>query len=254
MGYLPGMPGTTGRGTSVPWILASGALALTLLATLTSGCDRTSPEATSSVSSVPEVHVVKPELRNLTCTVDQPGFVEAYEQTAIYSKVSGFIKKYYVDIGQAGEERRPLAEIFVPELDEDHQQKVAQVDFDQKMVEVAESKLQTAIAQLAEAKANVGRYQADIVRWESEVRPFDANGRAAGRGPGGARRNPEATLRESSPRATPPWRRWPRAMPRGSPPKPTWKPPRPKSRWPRRMSAAPQPCWPIRKSPLPTTA
>ena len=46
-------------------------------------------------------------------------------------------------------------EIFVPELNEDHQQKVAQVDFDRKMVKVAESKLKTAIAQLAEAKANV---------------------------------------------------------------------------------------------------
>ena len=39
-------------------------------------------------------------------TVDQPGFVDAYEQTAIFSKVSGFIKKFYVDIGQRGEEGR----------------------------------------------------------------------------------------------------------------------------------------------------
>ena len=122
------------------------------------------------MSSVPEVHVVKAERRNLTSTVDQPGFVEAYEQTAIYSKVSGFIKQYYVDIGQQVKKGDPIVEIFVPELDEDHQQKVAQVDLDRKMVKVAESKLQTAIAQLAEAKANVGRYQADIVRWESEVR------------------------------------------------------------------------------------
>ncbi|MGA2502192.1 MAG: efflux RND transporter periplasmic adaptor subunit, partial [Tepidisphaeraceae bacterium] len=134
------------------------------------GCGRKSPEEPSSVSSVPEVHVVKPEMRNLTCTIDQPGFVEAYEQTAIYSKVSGFIKKYYVDIGQQVKKDDLIVEIDVPELYEDHLQKVAQVDFDGKMVDVAESKVQTAIAQLAEAKANVERYQADIVRWESEVR------------------------------------------------------------------------------------
>jgi RND family efflux transporter MFP subunit len=120
--------------------------------------------------------VVKPGLRNLTCTVDQPGFVDAYEQTAIYSKVSGFIKQFYVDIGQQVKKGDLVAEIFVPELDEDHQQKVAQVELDRSMVQqaqqlivVAQSKLQTAIAQLAEAKANVGKYQADIVRWESEV-------------------------------------------------------------------------------------
>jgi RND family efflux transporter MFP subunit len=102
--------------------------------------------------------------------------VDAYEQTAIYSKVSGFIKQFYVDIGQEVKKGDLVAEIFVPELDEDHQQKVAQVELDRSMVQqaqqlivVAESKVQTAIAQLAEAKANVGKYQADIVRWESEV-------------------------------------------------------------------------------------
>jgi len=153
----------------LPALLAGGALALALLSMLASGCGRTSPEAASSVNSVPEVHVVKPERRDLTCTVDQPGFVDAYEQTAIYSKVSGFIKQYYVDIGQQVKKGELLVEIFVPELNEDHQQKMAQVDFDRKMVKVAESKLNTAIAQLAEAKANVERYQADIVRWDSEV-------------------------------------------------------------------------------------
>jgi multidrug efflux pump subunit AcrA (membrane-fusion protein) len=167
------MSATTGHGTSAPWVLAGGALALALLSTLTSGCGHTSAQtggAASSVSSVPEVHVVKIELRNLTCKVDQPGFVEAFEQTAIYSKVSGFIKKYYVDIGDHVKKDGLIVEIDVPELDEEHQQKAAQVDFDRKMVVVARSKLQTAIAQLTEAKANVERYEADIVRWESEVR------------------------------------------------------------------------------------
>ncbi|MGA2035200.1 MAG: efflux RND transporter periplasmic adaptor subunit [Thermoguttaceae bacterium] len=147
-----------------------------LLAVLTAGCHRATPEAEASLSSVPEVHVVKPELRDLNCAVDQPGFVDAYEQTAIYSKVSGFIKKFYVDIGRQVNKGDLLVEVFVPELDEDHQRKAAQVELDRKMVQqatqlvvVAESKLQTAIAQLAEAKANVGKYQADIVRWESEV-------------------------------------------------------------------------------------
>ena len=64
-----------------------------MLALLVAGCDRKPPEDPSSVNSVPEVHVVKPQQRDLTCTVDQPGFVEAFEQTAIYSKVSGFIQR-----------------------------------------------------------------------------------------------------------------------------------------------------------------
>jgi multidrug efflux pump subunit AcrA (membrane-fusion protein) len=156
--------------------LRGGLFALILPAVWAVGCKRQPPEVASSASSVPVVHVVRPELRNLICTVDQPGFVEAYEQTAMYSKVSGFIKHYYVDIGQRVKQGDPVADIFVPELDEDHQQKAAQVELDRKMVQqaqqlivVAQSKVQMAIAQLAEAKANVGKFQADIVRWESEL-------------------------------------------------------------------------------------
>ena len=102
--------------------------------------------------------------------------MEAYEQTAIYSKVSGFIKKFYVDIGDHVQTGTLLCEIFVPELDEEHQRKAAQVELDkraveqaEKLVTVADSNLQTALAQLAEAKAEVGKYQAEVLRWESEA-------------------------------------------------------------------------------------
>jgi multidrug efflux pump subunit AcrA (membrane-fusion protein) len=143
--------------------------ALIAVAVVAGGCRRQATEQKSSVGSLPEVHLVNPQLRNLTCTVDQPGFVDAFEQTAIYSKVSGFIQHYYVDIGDQVKKGAPLADIFVPELNEEHEQKVAQLKLDRSMVHVAETKVQTAIAQLAEANANVGKYQADIVRWESEV-------------------------------------------------------------------------------------
>jgi RND family efflux transporter MFP subunit len=94
----------------------------------------------------------------------------------MYAKVSGFIKKFYVDIGDQVKTGTLLCEIFVPELDEEHQRKAAQVELDkraveqaEKLVKVADSNLQTALAQLAEAHAEVGRYQAEVVRWESEV-------------------------------------------------------------------------------------
>ena len=154
-------------------------LAFMVLAALATGChsDRgEQAEAQHSASGSPTVHIVKPEVRNLRCTVEQPGFVDAFEQTAIYSKVSGFIQKFNVDIGDPVKKDQLLAEIFVPELAEEHQRKQAQVELDQKHVEqaqqmvvVAESKVQTAIAQLAEAKANVGKFQAEVVRLESEV-------------------------------------------------------------------------------------
>jgi RND family efflux transporter MFP subunit len=105
--------------------------------------------------------------------------VEAFEQTSIFSKVSGFIKHFDVDIGQEVKKGDLLAEIFVPELDEEHQRKVAQVELDrsqvqqaQQLVVVAKSNVQTAIAQLHEASENVGKFQADVVRWDFEVKRF----------------------------------------------------------------------------------
>ena len=150
-------------------------LSLATLALLAAGCreDPQKPDGASNLLS--KVRVVTPELRDLTHTVAQPGFVEAYEQTPMYSKVSGFIKSFAVDIGQQVKKGDVLAEIFVPELEEELQRKQAQVELDQQsiehaeaLVQVAESGVQTAVAQLKETQANVGRFQAEVVRWESE--------------------------------------------------------------------------------------
>ena len=107
----------------------------------------------------------------------QPGFVEAYEQTAIFAKVSGFLQHFYVDIGDQVKKGQLLCELFVPELQEEHQQKLAQVELDkrgieqaERLVDVAASNVQTATAQLHEATANVGKYRADVLRWTSEVK------------------------------------------------------------------------------------
>ena len=130
-----------------------------------------------TVSTDPTVRIVKAGQRNIDYSIEQPGFIQAYEQTSIFSKVSGFIKQFYVDIGQEVKKDDLLAVIFVPELDEEHLRKVAQVELDksqvdqaQQLVKVADSNVQTAIAQLNEAKANVGKSEAEIVRWESEVK------------------------------------------------------------------------------------
>lgn len=133
--------------------------------------------AGSTRSRPPAVRIVKPTVRNMTRTVVQPGFVEAYEQTSIYSKVSGFLKKSCVDIGDRIKQGDLLCEVVAPELEAEHEQKLAQVELDkqaveqaQQLVTVAESNIQTAIAELNEAKANVERYQAEVVRWTSEVK------------------------------------------------------------------------------------
>ena len=181
MRHLPWTERIPARLRRTSWGLGiGGVLGLVVLAALATGCRKggnEQAEAKRSGNGDTVVRIVHPELRTIDYAIDQPGFVDAFEQTSIFSKVSGFIKHFYVDIGQEVKKGDLLAEIFVPELDEDHQRKMAQVELDKRQVEqaqqlvvVAESNVQTAIAQLAEAKANVGKYQAEVVRWESEVK------------------------------------------------------------------------------------
>jgi HlyD family secretion protein len=171
---------------SGPWIRRT-ALLCALVAgalTLAAGCRHKSYVAdaepalveTASSRMHSAVPVTKPELRTITYTVAQPGFVEAFEQTAIYSKVSGFILRYCVDIGDQVKKGELLLEIFDPELNEEQRQAVAQIELDKKgveqaerLVDVAQRNLQTAIAELAESKANVGKFEADVARWTSEL-------------------------------------------------------------------------------------
>ena len=52
------------------------------------------------------VRIVEPELRTIDYSVDQPGFVDAYEQTSIFSKVSGIHQALRRGHRPGGEKRR----------------------------------------------------------------------------------------------------------------------------------------------------
>lgn len=135
------------------------------------------PAAKPAEGGAAKVVVVSPKKQTLTWSVEQPGNVQAFEVTAIEAKVSGYLKKVNVDIGD--EVKGPetvLAELDVPELVQTVAQKkaaVASAQADalaaQKAVEVATAQRKVATAMIAEATAKVARAQADVDRWESEL-------------------------------------------------------------------------------------
>ncbi len=147
-----------------------------LLIVLALGCRQPAEPSNRAPQAVAPVQVIKPDIRRLTHTVVQPGAVEAYEQTALYAKVSGFIESFSADIGQEVKKGDVLAEIFGPELSDELERKTAQVELARqnvehalRLVDVAQSSVQTGVAQLAEAQAGVRKCQAEVVRWESEL-------------------------------------------------------------------------------------
>ncbi len=141
------------------------------------GCGHETKATVTSVAEPPTVRVMKPQVRNIVRTVGQPSFVESYERTSIYPKLSAFIDQWYVDIGDTVKKGQVLADLFVPEIDEDYMTKGATVKLDrekitlaEKIVEVAKADVKAAQARLDAARAILEKYQAQVDRWDSEVK------------------------------------------------------------------------------------
>src|SRR5262245_35261191 len=110
-------------------------LTLLLLPGLVCGCSKPDPSPASPISLDPVVRVVHALPRTVVRTVEQPGVIGAYERTALYAKVSGFVEKWNVDIGDRLKKGATLIELTAPELVEQHRQMQAQAALDRTMVE-----------------------------------------------------------------------------------------------------------------------
>ncbi len=162
-------------------------LSLGLLAVLGApGCEKEEKVTAPSVVEPPTVQVVQPRYRKIVRVVGQPSFVESYERTSIYPKVSGYIEKWYVDIGDRVKKGDTLCTLYVPELVEDQQTKWRTVKLDEEKVRLAEQIVKVAEAQVKSADAAlkaaieiVEKFKSDTWRWDSEVKRLE---RETGRG------------------------------------------------------------------------
>src|SRR5262249_16752068 len=150
----------------VIWLAAACAL---------TGCRHEAETEYKSASEPPAVRVIHPTVRNIVRVVEQPSFIESYERTSVFPKVTGYIEEGKVDIGDDVKRGEVLCTLFVPELVEDYGTKNARVKLDirrielaKKVVKVAEADLKAAQARLDEAKAILGKYQSEVDRWDME--------------------------------------------------------------------------------------
>jgi multidrug efflux pump subunit AcrA (membrane-fusion protein) len=141
-----------------------------------SGCERRQQGEVAKIAQPLTVQVVKPQLRDIARVVGQPSFVESYERTSIYPKLTGYIKKWYVDIGDRVKKDQVLADLFVPEVEEDCQTKYdafelakEQVALANEQVKVADANVKAAAARLDAARKILDRYEAQVARWDKEV-------------------------------------------------------------------------------------
>ena len=99
-------------------------------------------------AAIPTVAVVFPREGAPTQEIVLPGNTQAFSDAPIYARTSGYLKRWYFDIGAHVQKGQLLAEIETPEIDQQLQQ--AQADLD------------TAQANLNIAKITASRWQ-DLV-------------------------------------------------------------------------------------------
>ena len=134
----------------------------------------------SEAGSTAGISVIHAERRDLKTRVVQPGTIQAFEVTPVYSRISGYVAKYNYNIGDRIKKGDVLIDMWIPDYVEQHSEKAAQVKTAEVMIRVAQSSLQaaeakvrTAKARIASAKAGVKRAQASYSRWESEYKRLE---------------------------------------------------------------------------------
>lgn len=115
-------------------------------------------------------HKVQPVSGNQELrTTSQPAHVEPYEQSAIYAKAAGFVNKVHADLGSRVRKGEPLAELWIPEMEQERNQKLAMVEEAQASVGQSEAAVVAAEALVTAAIAKVGESKSLVLRYEAEL-------------------------------------------------------------------------------------
>jgi len=102
--------------------------------------------------AVPRIEVVSPKVGASQRSMLLPGSVQPLQETTIYARASGFVRRWNADIGDKVKAGLVLAVIDTPDLD----QEVAQAD----------AQLKQAAASLVQAKANRDLARANLARYQ----------------------------------------------------------------------------------------
>jgi RND family efflux transporter MFP subunit len=156
------------RRRPIAWIAAAALLAALALGTVPRIFAHRALIQQTATLAVPTVSVMRPQAAPPVQEVLLPGDVEAFQQTPIYARASGYLKKWYVDIGGHVKAGQLLAEIDAPEVDD----QLRQARADQKQAEAN----QQLAALTAERYKNllvsnsVSRQEADVMASDAQAK------------------------------------------------------------------------------------
>jgi RND family efflux transporter MFP subunit len=190
-------PTTKLRGLFLVLLLGALIVGYAIYTGLTSRARANSSLARETLAnSVPTVATVHPKVTNGGQEVVLPGNMQAFVDTPIWARSSGYLKQWHADIGAPVKRGELLAEIEAPEIDQQLQQSRAQLNTSQANLKLAQitaerynglfktdsvakqdvdNAVQAAAARTADvtsAQANVSRLE-QLVAYEKVYAPFD---------------------------------------------------------------------------------
>ena len=126
-------------------------------------------DAAAAKSAVPSVNVVALTRAPSTVKLDLPGTIEGADQTAISARASGYLRKWYVDLGDHVKQGQTLAVIETPDQDQNVAQAKAVLIGSDASAEQARANYFTTVANAEQAEANVSKAQAAVQQARSDL-------------------------------------------------------------------------------------
>jgi multidrug efflux pump subunit AcrA (membrane-fusion protein) len=102
---------------------------------------RLGAEAASAATALPIIAIATAQRPTGANTLLLPGTMEPLHEAALYARVSGYVRRWYADIGAAVSAGQVLADIDVPELEQNVLQARAQLAQQQSALVLAQSNL-----------------------------------------------------------------------------------------------------------------
>jgi RND family efflux transporter MFP subunit len=125
--------------------------------------------------AVPSVAAIHPKRGNLREEITLPGNIQAFVDAPVYARTSGYLRKWYFDIGSRVKTGQLLAEIDSPEVDQQLDQAKAQLATAKANLKLAEITMNRDLGMMKDAIPRqdvdnaVGTYEADKATVDSMV-------------------------------------------------------------------------------------
>jgi membrane fusion protein (multidrug efflux system) len=132
-------------------------------------------EERAAAAVVPKVQLARAQRPAAGVPVVLPGTVQPLQETAMYARASGYVRKWYVDIGAEVKKGQVLADLDLPDVDQELRQ--AQATAQQAVASVSQANSQLDFARTTNARFTalaatgvVSQQQTDQYSSEYEVR------------------------------------------------------------------------------------